>query len=217
MQRRFAALAALPPTHPAFSLPAYVLRAMTTAAEPLPLMWGDAIATLANVRVDESPLQNVQVRIDGGSSSRVPGGRAVFLNHRLTACPHSHPLQTITIASALIDASWNKYCRERAAWLDTQQQQPPRGGVAAEEAAALAAERPVLQAGMRAMLPLEDLLPVFSFAVVRACVDRPMLCAALAGAWLQQQGLTSSRDGFALSLFKAACLWAAALPAVPAT
>ena len=76
-------------------------------------------------------------------------------------------------------------------------------------------ERAILQAGCRSILPLDDLLPVFSYIVVRASVDRPMLSAALANAWLQQQGLTSGRDGFALSLFKAACLWAAALPEVP--
>ena len=61
LQRRFAALSSLPPTHPVFALSPHILRAMTVAVEPLPLMWGDAVATLANVRADESPSQNVQV------------------------------------------------------------------------------------------------------------------------------------------------------------
>ena len=119
-----------------------------------------------------------------------------------------------------MDASWSRYCLERLKWLDTShpQQADPASGAPPAPAATTAPpdDRAVLQAGSRSMLPLEDLLPVFSYIVVRSSVDRPLLCAALAGAWLQQQGLTSGRDGLALSLFRVACLWAAALPEVPA-
>jgi hypothetical protein len=60
VQRRLDALLELLPEHPVFALPRHILRAMTTAVDPAPLLWSDAIVTLANVRPDESPRRNVQ-------------------------------------------------------------------------------------------------------------------------------------------------------------
>jgi hypothetical protein len=59
VQRRLAALAARPPTDPIFGLSARLTDAMTVFVEPLPLHFGDASATLANVRPDDSPQRNI--------------------------------------------------------------------------------------------------------------------------------------------------------------
>jgi hypothetical protein len=59
VQKRLAVLAGLPPSDPIFGLPARLVDAMTVFVDPLPLHWGDAIATLANLRADEDPQKNV--------------------------------------------------------------------------------------------------------------------------------------------------------------
>lgn len=59
VQQNFNALGSLPPDHPAFCLPRHLLDSMITDVEPMPLYFADAIATIANVRPDASPKNNV--------------------------------------------------------------------------------------------------------------------------------------------------------------
>ena len=60
VQSRFRTLSGRPSDDPIFRLPQHLLEAMTSAVDPLPLHFGDAIATVANVRPDVSPKANVQ-------------------------------------------------------------------------------------------------------------------------------------------------------------
>lgn len=60
VQKRLVTLSGLGPNDPIFSLPSRLVDAMTVFIDPLPLHWGDAIATLANVRPDEDPQRNIQ-------------------------------------------------------------------------------------------------------------------------------------------------------------
>lgn len=60
VQKRLAKLCGYGPENPIFGLPQRLVDAMTIFVDPLPLHWGNAIATLANVRPDEDPQRNVQ-------------------------------------------------------------------------------------------------------------------------------------------------------------
>jgi len=180
----------------AFALPAHLVTAMTVAVEPAPLYFADAIATVANLRPDAHPQANVA---------------------------------SITLSLAYVDASYSRYVRDRVEYL-----QSPAGasipGAAAEVArltrnaftspaqaagddasgsgrAATAAPAPIVVRHVG--LETDDLVPVFNYIVAKSAVDRPVLCGVLASAWLAQQGMGKGRDGFALSMFKAACAWAA--------
>jgi hypothetical protein len=161
VQRKMEALASRAPDDPVFALPPAIVAAMT--ADDAPLHWADAIATLGNVRPDESPLHNVQA---------------------------------VTVSLAYIDSAYVRHCRDRAAQLAAR-----GGAAAAAEAELLSRVRGV---------DAETLLPLFHYVVAKSMIDRPVLCAVLANTWLQQHGLTDGRDGYALSMFKAACQWAAA-------
>jgi hypothetical protein len=200
VQRQLSRLCARRLDDAAFALPAHLVAAMTVAVEPAPLYFADAIATVANVRPDAHPQANVA---------------------------------SITLSLAYVDASYSRYVRDRVEYL-----QSPAGasipGAAAEVArltrnaftspsqeagddaagggsgggrAAHAAPAPIVVRHVG--LETDDLVPVFNYIVAKSAVDRPVLCGVLASAWLAQQGMGKGRDGFALSMFKAACAWAA--------
>ena len=59
VQRRFAALSATPGSAPIFGLSQRLVDSMTVFTEPLPLHFGDASATLCNIRVDAHPRDNL--------------------------------------------------------------------------------------------------------------------------------------------------------------
>lgn len=167
----------------AFALPRHIVHAMTVAVEPAPLYFADAIATIANVRPDAHPQANVA---------------------------------SLTLCLAYIDAAYGRYIRERAEYLRSPAGASIPGG-AAELARILRRSgngggedgvddgSPVRHAGLEP----DDLVPLFNYIVAKSTIDHPVLCAVLCSMWLQQQGLGKGRDGFALSMFKAACAWAA--------
>lgn len=164
---------------PSFALPRHIVHAMTGAVEPAPLYFADAIATIANVRPDAHPQTNVA---------------------------------SLTLCLAYIDAAYGRYIRERAEYLRSPAGASIPGG-AAELARILRRSggdgsddgSPVRHAGLEP----DDLVPLFNYIVAKSAIDHPVFCAVLASMWLQQQGLGKGRDGFALSMFKAACAWAA--------
>ena len=149
VQRRFDALRAVPPTAQApFKLPARVVDSMTLFVDPRPLHFGDAIATLGNVRADAHPRDNVRA---------------------------------FGVALALMHAAYSRYATERAAWLRSNPGAPGAG-----EADALARVT---------RLDAADVAAVFNFAVSRAAIDRPLLSAVLAQAFLAQRGGVVADDG----------------------
>jgi hypothetical protein len=121
---------------------------------------------------------------------------ATLANVRPDAAP-LHNVQAVTVALAYMDSAYSRYARDRAAYLGAH---PELGPAAAAEAASLARAR---------SLDADTLVPLFHYVVAKSMIDRPVLCAVLANTWLTQHGLADGRDGFALSMFKAACTWAA--------
>lgn len=59
VQKRMMKLSGFSPEEPLFGLPRRLVDSMLVFTDPLPLHWGDAIATLANIRPDEAPARNV--------------------------------------------------------------------------------------------------------------------------------------------------------------
>lgn len=87
----------------------------------------------------------------------------------------------IATAARLMHGAYARYAGERAQWLRGN---PNARG--AGEADALAATTG---------LPPRDVRAVFNFAVARAAIDRPVLAAVLAQAWLCQRGRSEGEGG----------------------
>lgn len=170
VQQSLKVLADVPVEDDVFSLPRYLLDAMTVAVEPMPLHFADAKAELANVRLDLPPQTNVQ---------------------------------SITYALAHIDSAWTAYVGARVEHL----MQVAAGG--GPQAGAAEAERARLERSKR--LGADDITPLFNHLLARTQVDHPVLVAVVASMWLAQQGLVEGMDGYALSTFKGACLWASSI------
>lgn len=221
VQKRFALLSERPMEDPLFNMPQHLLDAMLLYTEPLPLHWADAIASIANVRVDESPMLNVQKIILSlgfvdSAYARYRGERLVYLEERGAEEEEQEHQQ---VAAALLQAGRGaSSSSSSSSGAGSFPSSSLAAGLAAatSPAAAHAAARTAAQQHadkLRASrgLEVDDLVPVFHYIVAKSNIDHPVLCAVLAGTWLQQHGLRDGRDGYAVSLFKAACEWAASL------
>jgi hypothetical protein len=167
VQRVFTRLSGKSMADPIFHLPSKIMDAMTVYVEPMPLYFADAMATLANVRVDQSPQNNVE---------------------------------SIIITLAFVDTAYSRYCKDRLAFLQANPE-CKRG------------EKELDRLLDHHALEADDLVPLFNYLVAKSSIDRPVLVAVLASMWLVQEGLHEGRDGFALSMFKSACGWAASIAA----
>ena len=99
---------------------------------------------------------------------------------------------------AYLDSSYSKYCKQRAQYLLAHPELPGAG-----EAVSL---------NQVTGLSSDDIIPLFTYIVAKAGIERPVLCATLASAYIMQNGLDVGRDSFSLTMFKSACEWVASLP-----
>ena len=111
VQRKFAGLSRTAPGSAVFGLPSRIVDAMTVFTEPLPLHFGDAISTLANLRLDAPPASNAEAVLSSlglmeSAYVRYCKERAAFLQAHpeqpgageaaALACTSSLPLEELT-------------------------------------------------------------------------------------------------------------------------